>query len=222
MDANLIDNALAKIDSAEICIDPYPHILIDHFIEDDFFYKVVSELRNLHEITKIGLLEGQQKYDSSEILTVIKGPEMKYAAPLAYKLNEFLSSNDFFEAIALKMAPYAAASLQVDTSDISKSIKNRKYWSSINAIMPGKAVKRRGLHLDDKTVGINFLLYVRFKDDFSSGGSLQLLSQEDRLSITSRKMFLGQLLHSLLRPHTLTRFLYTKTLSEGQSPRDRL
>ena len=120
---------------------------------------------------------------------------MKQAAPLAYKLNEFLSSNVFFQAIALKMSPYAAASLQVDTSDISESIKNRKYSSSINAIMPGKAVKRRGTHLDDKAVGINFLLYVRFKDDFSSGGSLQLLSQEDRLSIASRKMFLGQLLH---------------------------
>lgn len=195
MESNLIKNALAKIDSAEVCVDPYPHILIDRFIDDDFFSQVVSELRNLPEIIKIDSLEDEEKYDVGEILSVISGPQMRHSAPQAYKLNKFLSSNDFFQAIASKMAPYAAASLQVDTSEISKSVKKQKYGSVINAIMPGKAVKRRSIHLDDKTVGLNFLLYVRFKDDFSSGGSLQLLSQEDRLSITSRKMFLGQLLH---------------------------
>ena len=74
------------------------------------------------------------------------------------------------------MAPYAAASLQVDTSEFQICQKT-KIWHVI-VVMPGKAVKRRSIHLDDKTVGLNFLLYVRFKDDFSSGGSLQLLSQE--------------------------------------------
>ena len=55
MESNLIKNALAKIDSAEVCVDPYPHILIDRFI-DMIFSQVVSELRNT-EIIKINSLE---------------------------------------------------------------------------------------------------------------------------------------------------------------------
>ena len=96
-------------------------------------------------------------------------------------MNKFLSSHDFFDAITKKIGHYASSSLDVDQSAIEKSVKQKQFGSSINAIMPGKSVKRRGIHLDDKTVGINFLLYVRFEDDFSSIGWEELKKIQSEL-----------------------------------------
>ena len=194
MEKKFIKAAISKINNSEVCVDPYPHIKIDDFFDKDYFSKIVSELRNLSVINNMNLVD-REKYDVDDILNVIKGDQLRQKAPLSFEMNKFLSSHDFFDAITKKIGHYASSSLDVDQSAIEKSVKQKQFGSSINAIMPGKSVKRRGIHLDDVTVGINFLLYVRFEDDFSSGGSLQLLSQEDRLSITSGKMFLGQLLH---------------------------
>ena len=194
MKKSLIDNAIVKINQSDISVDPYPHFKIDNFFDEQYFSKMVFELKNLPLIKKIKNLD-DTRYKANDIETIINDNDLKKNAPLAYEFNKFLSSKQFFSVIAEKIKPYAAAALQVNKSDISKSIKDEKYESSIHAIMPGKSVKRRGVHLDDITSAITFLLYVKFDDDYSSGGSIQLLSQEDRLSITSGKMFIGQLLH---------------------------
>ena len=186
--------AIDNIYNSQICVDPYPHFKVDNFLDEDFFSKVVTELRNLKEVKNIKMLKND-KYHVGDILTDIKDKELADTAPFTLELKKFLSSSKFFTAIANKIKPYAASSLQVDQLEISKSLDKKLFDSSINAIMPGKAVKRRGVHLDHPSVGIAFLLYVRFDDDYSSGGSLQLLSQENRLSITSGKMFIGQMLH---------------------------
>ena len=192
---SMINKAVERINQSTVCVDPYPHFVIDNFFDQTFFSNIVSELRNLPLLQNIESLANEKKYDVSEILNVIKGEQLQTHAPLSYEMVKFLSSKDFFGAISKKIEPYAAASLQIDRQAIRNAVTNGNFGSEINAIMPGKAVKRRGVHLDSGDVGINFLLYVRFEDDYSSGGSLQLLSQEDRLSITSGKMFLGQLLH---------------------------
>ena len=126
MKKSIINQAISKINQTEVSVDPYPHFKIDNFFDEKYFSKMVFELKNLPLIKKINNLE-DNRYKVSDIETIITNKELKQSSPLAYELNNFLSSRHFFSAISEKIEPYASAALQVNRSAISQSIENKKY-----------------------------------------------------------------------------------------------
>ena len=199
----MIDN-LQKIDVANIFTSPFPHLVIDNFLEQNAIEKLHNELRNNLSVEKakvagftsqevqknntrqFGAFDLTQSFLDNNIST------LKFTS----EVNKFFSSPEFMGSLVKKLSGFMENSTGFKKDYFIHNKKNLNYDSRLAFLPPSEATKRREIHLDAPNTILVFLYYVRLPEDHSFGGSLNLLNREERYLFKSKlKTILSDMLN---------------------------
>jgi len=181
---------LNKILESKVTTSPFPHLVIDNFLDSSTVNELHNELRfNLskekNELKGPEIEADNQKQFGSYVLSQEK-LESNSNLKISSKVNSFFKSKEFMESLVNKLSGFLESSTGFDKKNVLKEIKQDTLNSEISFLPPSNAAKRREIHLDDSAVILAFLYYVRLPEDYSFGGSLNLLSREERYLFKSK------------------------------------
>ena len=181
---------LQKIDSSKIITSPYPHLVIDNFLDTSIVGKLHDELRfNLSKET--AREEGKEievknvKQFGTFALTQ-KDLDNNAKLKVSSEVNRFFNSPEFIESLVNKLSGFLENCTGFERDFILNKTKSIHFDSQISFVPPSIATKRREIHLDSPTNILVFLYYIRLPEDYSFGGSLNLLSKEERYLFKSK------------------------------------
>ena len=184
---------LQKIDSSKVITSPYPHLAIDNFLDTSTVEKLHDELRfnlskekaneeglvaeeiEVKNVKQFGAFDLTQKFlDNNAKLKV------------SSEVNRFFNSPEFIESLVNKLSGFLENCTGFEKDFFINKMKSTRFDSRISFVPPSNASKRREIHLDAPTNILVFLYYVRLPEDYSFGGSLNLLSKEERYLFKSK------------------------------------
>lgn len=184
-------NSINKVKNSKIYTSPFPHLAISDFLDKDIVNNLHKELKdNLYaeKTQKSGneiVKESTQQFGSYSIKhkELVDNPKMQISA----KVNKFFNSPEFMTATVEKLYGYIKTATNFDKNYVLEKIKNNSFSSELGFVPPSTlSVKRREVHLDAPEVILGFLYYVRLPEDYSMGGSLNLLQKEERYLFKSK------------------------------------
>jgi len=186
----MLNKILNEISASEVKSSPFPHIVIDNLLDNQTMNELHEELSNikLNDIAsprgeKI-VVNGNQQYGSYVINQA--SLESNEDFKISSELNKNLSSNEFINSLLNKLSGYIENSSDIKISDITKNLEKNIINSEISILPSSYSSKRREIHLDSSEIILVFLYYVRLPNDYSFGGSLNLLNKEDRYLFRSK------------------------------------
>ena len=182
---------LNKIAKSKIITSPYPHIVIDSFLNESLLNNLHNELRSIDMSSEIVnknnneiKTDGQTQYGTRNILQ--KDLDVNLNLKNSAKVNHFFSSKNFKESIVKKLSGYLKSCSGLEEELILEMLENKSNDSRIAFLPPSDSSKKREIHLDSSKMILVFLYYVRLPEDYSFGGSLNLLSREERYLFKSK------------------------------------
>ena len=175
---------LNKILESNVTTSPFPHLVIDNFLDTSTVNDLHNELRlNLskeksEQVVQEIETDNQKQYGAYALTqkNLESNPNLKVSS----EVNSFFKSKEFMQSLVNKLSGFLEGSTGFDKKNILKEIKQDTLNSEIAFLPPSNSAKRREIHLDDTSVILGFLYYVRLPEDYSFGGSLNLLSREER------------------------------------------
>ena len=181
---------LNKILESNVTTSPFPHLVIDNFLDTSTVNDLHNELRlNLskeksEQVVQEIETDNQKQYGAYALTQ--KNLESKPNLKVSSEVNSFFKSKEFMQSLVNKLSGFLEGSTGFDKKNILKEIKQDTLNSEIAFLPPSNSAKRREIHLDDTSVILGFLYYVRLPEDYSFGGSLNLLSREERYLFKSK------------------------------------
>ena len=188
---------LQKIDSSKVITSPYPHLVIDNFLDTSTVEKLHDELR--FNLSKENANEEGLDKDKAEETNEAKNVKQFGAFYLNQKIldnnaklkvssevNRFFNAPEFIESLVNKLSGFLENCTGFEKDFFINKTKNMRFESRLSFVPPSNASKRREIHLDDSTLILVFLYYIRLPEDYSFGGSLNLLSKEERYLFKSK------------------------------------
>jgi hypothetical protein len=181
---------LNKILESNVTTSPFPHLVIDNFLDTSTVNDLHNELRlNLskeksEQVVQEIETDNQKQYGAYALTqkNLESNPNLKVSS----EVNSFFKSKEFMQSLVNKLSGFLEGSTGFDKKNILKEIKQDTLNSEIAFLPPSNSAKRREIHLDDTSVILGFLYYVRLPEDYSFGGSLNLLSREERYLFKSK------------------------------------
>jgi hypothetical protein len=184
---------LEKIKNAKVITSPFPHLVIDNFLREETVQNLHNELRdNLskEKINKAGIFTKELEKNSVKQFGAfdlnhefLKNNE---SLKLSSRVNEFFGSFEFTDSLIKKLSGFLENSSGLEKKYFEKNRNNFNNDSRLAFVPPSDATKRREIHLDAPNTIIVFLYYIRLPEDYSFGGSLNLLSKEERYLFKSK------------------------------------
>ena len=185
-------DSLNKINKANILTSPYPHLVVDNFLDKEIVDGLHKEFReslykakftnkensneiNVNNVKQFGAIE--LDHSSLGVNSGLKN---------SFLVNSFFRSEDFVKTTLNKLSGYLSNSSGLKRDYFSQGISNLNFNSRLAFVPPSEATKRREIHLDAPNNILIFLYYLRLPEDYSFGGSLNLLSKEDRYLFKSK------------------------------------
>jgi len=181
---------LQKIDSSKIITSPYPHLVIDNFLDSSTIEKIHDELR-----FNLSKEEAQEEGKEIQVNNVKqfgafaldqKDLDNNAKLKISSEVNRFFSSREFMESLTNKLSGFLVNCTGFERDFIVNKTKSTQFNSQVSFVPPSNASKRREIHLDATSNILVFLYYVRLPEDYSFGGSLNLLSKEERYLFKSK------------------------------------
>lgn len=196
----MLNKIINEIKSAEVKTSPFPHFVIDDLLDSKIINDLHAELRNenLFQIAiprgeKI-IVSGNQQYGSYVIDQRSLDNNSDYK--ISSQLNKNLSSFEFISSLLNKLSGFIESSTDIKLSQVINNLEKNIIKSEISLLPSSYSSKRREIHLDSAEIILVFLFYIRLPEDYSFGGSLNLLSKEDRYLFKSKsRSFISDLLN---------------------------
>ena len=198
----MIEN-LKKIKDSKILTSPFPHLVVDNFLDKEIVNELHNEFReNLNNeklLKNANKSEAVTKHNVKQFGAIDLDEKILKETPKFKKsltVNSFFNSQDFMNSIINKLSGYLSNSSGLSQNYFSQQSSQLNFNSRLCFVPPSEASKRRESHLDAPNNILIFLYYLRLPEDYSFGGSLNLLSKEERYLFKSRsKTFLSDLLN---------------------------
>jgi hypothetical protein len=207
--------------SQGLSTDPYPHILIENYVEKGLMDQVLTELQAIEPSLRQPQIGNASKgYDPTK-------SEYFNDCPASQELGNHLGSAEFFNALADILCPFSTGRLAISQEELRGQVNDPMRRSSfIKANGTGNGYKIRQAHVDGAVTAFAFLLYLRLPNDYSVGGNLHMLMQEKgdrglRAKVSDMFGWELKLVKSVeYRPNTLIAFINGSDSWHEVSPRN--
>lgn len=165
--------------------DPFPHIIIRDFIQDEKILNYLMEngelknkMKEFHNLERYGVFVGREK--GSRRTNVLPSPQFstKFNKIVMLTLNKIMNDRRFRNVLDEAFRPVFEK--EYDSFDDSMSEKNMMLsYGAYNTVKEAKNII--GWHIDNGDKLVSGLCYFKEKSDTSDDGHLQITDGEDRL-----------------------------------------
>ena len=102
------------------------------------------------------------------------------ASPAYQTLEDHFTSEAFYTEMVDTLGPFAEGRLNIDKAGIMELARDPEHrYAALKLSGTGPDYVIRDEHVDAPATIMTYLFYIRLPDDFSSGGSLNILSVDD-------------------------------------------
>ena len=235
----MTQSILARADRAAICLEPFPHLVVENALAPELYESLSLTYPNLDAIAGAGQLENNKLYlrSAADIIDDATIPKT-WRDFFAFHCSQefFLEVADFWEEQIYRLHPDLADHFGKQLRDFTIGLRgpgrhenegNRAAdimldcQFSMNS--PVRTVSSvRGPHIDHPAKLFAGLLYFRHEDDDSEGGDLELYRMLRRYPQTSQEIAPEYVERSKSIPYgrnTLVMWLNSASSIHGVSPR---
>jgi hypothetical protein len=155
---------------ASIERDPFPHVVIDHALDDDLYRELVATMPSDQELLRGRELESNMTYRTSAEWLLREGPPAWRAFAESHTSREFFAEVVELFRDELQKFANAQTSIRFVEPFADVALDCQLMWGS-----PVKRLSRpHPVHVDRECALFAGLLYFRRDDDDSRGGDLEL------------------------------------------------
>jgi hypothetical protein len=167
-----------KITPDDFQVDPYPHIVIDGFMEDNYFNEAMLELQAI-EASERQTWTGSKNRVLAPKVVVESGrnecfPELENY-PMVKKIMEYFNSDLFYEPLINEWSKYFPSRFKLNPGFNIDRLSDLK-GTRLLFDAAGDYVPLRDAHIDNPRGLIVWQFYFRLPSDSSTGGDFTIYS----------------------------------------------